>query len=229
MAALIATSNDDPLAFGSVSRGIQPPRTGSDERRQNGLRSRIRALVGFWERIQNAERITLQRDEAVKPRELWQPHQREVGEPQSPPSYEDSLSDTPPDYTFTGAFAVSYATAAFHGPAWPCESSEKLDLSTVEGIRSYANKKAKKAAKQQQQAKSAGDDEGEKPAEDGGEGGGDQGAGGGDGGGDGDAGGGGDGGGDPPGGDGNGDDNPDDWGFGTASKKSELAATRRTW
>ena len=148
--------------------------------------------------------------------DLFRPHSDVRPDAVPPPTYEDSLQDLPPDYTSTDALATSYFLTHEIEKSnyyvldqklhfWVPETHEKVDLTEIEGIRSYANKKAKKAAKAAQQAKWADSDNEENGNAEGGDG-----EGGGDGGdgGDGGAGAGGDGG-DPPGGGDGGDD--DDW------------------
>ena len=218
MAALATISNEDPLAFGWRSQGTQLPKTGWGDIRRDRLRSRIRALGDWWEqshKSQDAFRVPAQ---AVEPRELWKAQIRPLQQPgqQSPPPYEDSLSDLPPDYSPTDTSAVAYCDAGSLKPLLPCSGSEKLDLDSIDGIRSYANKKKKKAA----QAAKWNDDEEEKKEE------GADGAGGGEGGDNGGGEGGGEGagdgaGGDPPGGDGGGDENPEDDWFSGGGKKNK--------
>ena len=199
------------------------------------MRSRIKALVGFWEELRdcNAPRRhfvqvsegigtrALSNDEIVGERELFQPYRAPEPQIVPPPSYEESFADVPPEYTATDALAVAYfASLPLEGSgaerkqeqkshAGLFERDTKVDLSAIEGIRNYANKKAKKAAKAAQQAKWADSDNEDKPEGEGGENGEGDGAGGGD------AGGGA--GGDPPGG-GDGGDGGDDW-FSDLKKK----------
>lgn len=228
MATLVATNHEDHHAYDWLRRGNQPPRTGTDEVRRNGLKSRIRALVGLWERLNEGKGVQdlqhgrrtpslSQPEPNIKARELWRPYTTAQQDPVPPPSYEDSASDLPPDYTATDAFAVAGLNVDHIAHVMPSTGSDKLDLSALEGIRSYANKKAKKAAKQAQMSKwgEGSGDEGEKKEE------GADGAGGEGGGGDGDAGAGGDGGDPPGGGDGGGDDNAEDWGFGGGKKSKK--------
>ncbi|KAI7399266.1 hypothetical protein KC336_g15109 [Hortaea werneckii] len=221
MAASVTISNEDPLAFGWRSQGTQLPKTGSGDIRRERLRSRIRALGDWWERLHKSEDVFRLPAEAVEPRELWRAQIRPLQQPaqQSPPPYEDSLSDLPPDYSPTDTFAIAYYDPGSLKPLLPPSGSKKLDLDTIDGIRSYANKKKKKAA----QAAKWNDDEEEKKEE------GADGAGGGEGGdngcGEGGAEGAGDGaGGDPPGGDGGGgggDENPEDDWFSGGGKKNK--------
>lgn len=229
MATAVAISNEDHLVYDWLRQGIQPPKTGLADVRLNGLNSRIRALASLWERLnglksegcleQGQSILLLSGSKSdVTVRDLWRPYSTAQQVTVPPPRYEDSLSDAPPDYTLTDALATACVTLHQSVPIPSANGSDKLDLSALEGIRSYANKKAKKAAKQVQTAKWAeSGDEGEKK-EDGGDG-----AGGEDGAGDGGAGAGGDGGDPPDGGDGGGggDDNGDEWGFGGGGKKSK--------
>ena len=95
----------------------------------------------------------------------------------SPPGYEDSVNDLPPDYTSTDVLVTSaYPKSPLHihtpvartttsnlDVSWP-EKSERIDvdLTTPHNIRSHANKKAKQAAKAAKTAKWADSgDEGE--------------------------------------------------------------------
>lgn len=225
MAAAVATYNGDLLVYESRRRGIQPLGIGLDDRKHE-LRSRIKALAGLWEALNRPiDTQCFQNGQEAAARDLRQPST--VAHPLAvpPPSYEDSLCDLPPDYTFTDAFATAQTIADQSGLPKPSIGSEKLDLSALEGIRSYAKKKDKKAAKQAATSKWAGDGDEEEKKEEGAEGGEDGNAGGGDDG----AGAGGDGG-DPPGGgggDGGGDDG-DDWNAG-ASKKGKKKKKKNAW
>ena len=149
--------------------------------------------------------------------DLFKPYGTVIPAAVPPPTYEESIQDSPPDYTNTEALATAQVTkygvetAAYNFADQKLHPSilashVKVDLSDLEGIRSYANKKAKKAAKAAQQAKWADSDNEENP-EGGEDGGGDPNE---NGGGDGGAGAGGDGG-DPPGGGDGGDGGDDDW------------------
>lgn len=225
MAASVVSFKEDRLVHGSLKQGIRRQKTLSGEKwAGNGLKSCIRALVGFWEGPQDSDTsrkscgsslevfgtsasLTGQKS---RERELFRPYRAPEPQVTQPPSYEDSVADLPPDYTATDALAAVYF------PSLPLDSAEakrkpkqqsrphffkaddKVDLSAIEGIRSHANKKAKKAAKAAQQAKWADSDNEEKKDGDGEENADGDGAGGGGAGGD---------GGDPPGG---GDDG-DDW------------------
>jgi len=215
MAASVATYNEDHLAYGSLRRDIRPLRTGSDDKREDGLKSRIKALAGFWERLNDRASVNGLQNVDVKPLELWKPRsgvQREPVHP--PPSYQDSISDVPPDYTLTDALAAVCTNVAQFGPSMPGNGPETLDVSSMEGIRMYAKKKAK-AAKQAAWAEDDGEKKDEGAAGDGGDG---AAAGGGDGG----AGAGGDGGDPPGGGDGGGDDNgADEFAFGGKKGKKK--------
>jgi hypothetical protein len=145
----------------------------------------------------------------------------------SPPTYEESIQDLPPDYTETGAIAtaciwkdaknLSNGDQKFHPDVKDIPG--EFDASQIDGVRSCANKKAKKAAKAAQQAKWADSDNEENQDEggDGQDGGGD---------GNGGSGAGGDGG-DPPGGGGNGDD--DEWWNTGNSKKDKKKKKKNAW
>jgi hypothetical protein len=197
----------------------------------HGLRSRIKALVGFWERINDAKHArNVNNGSPTNPahgRELFKPRDEVRPRALPPPSYEDSLNDLPPEYVSTDALAT---TKLFWDVSCPGSGSKmfsdagKVDLGAIEGIREHANKKAKKAAKQAAKDKWADDDNEEKkedaPADGGGGGGGD------DAGGDGGAGAGGD----PPGGGDGGDNNDEDWSFGGGgSKKNKKKKKKNAW
>lgn len=147
----------------------------------------------------------------------------------APPSYEESLTDLPPDYTTTDHLATcgDICTLADEKPT-PLTTStrrtsndSKIDFTGTENIRQHANKKkAKQAAKAAQQSKWADDDdEGTKDGT----------ADGGDGAGDGGAGAGGDGGSDPPGGGDKGDKDEDDWWNEGSSKKNKKNKKKNAW
>ena len=126
-----------------------------------------------------------------------------------PPGYEDTLNDSPPDYTSTNVLVNNQYSqwSRIYDQTYPTYSDQKtkaarsspdqpkIDLSSTHNIRSHANKKSKAAAKAANKAKWADSgDEGEGGSKDGGgdgsNGGGDGGsAGGGAGGDDGDGGG----------------------------------------
>lgn len=141
----------------------------------------------------------------------------------APPSYEESLSDLPPDYTTTDHLATR-GTLLSHDtpqPIFTCAKSGradvKIDWTGTDNVRQHVSKKkAKQAAKQAQQAKWAeSDEEGNKDGTaDGGDGNGDDGAG---------AGGAG-GGSDPPGG---GDKDDDDWW--NEGKKDKKKKKKNAW
>lgn len=239
MAATVASYTGDRLVTRSPESYPQQRRTGSDEGK--GLRARIASLAGLWkiyytsseksrtcskyDRIGYTATVSDIKDmECV----TYHSHALHTLDLFSPPSYDESLSDVPPDYTATDALAVVQGLVdvklELGLPEAGLRQSQrrtdiKVDLTEPKGIRYHAKKKKGAAAK-----KNAWADEEEKkeepPAEEGA--GGD--AGGGDGAGDaggGDAGGG-DGGGDPPGGDGGGGDDPDDiWGAVGGGKKKK--------
>ena len=204
------------------------------------MRSRMRALVGFWEGLRdfNAARRQFIGFAGTAPassvksgakgieRELFKPYRAPVPQIAPTPTYDEAIADLPPDYTATDALADVYlASPPLEGSGerkekqkshtGPFEQNAEVDLSAIEGIRSHANKKAKKAAKAAQQAKWA-DSDNEEGKEGGGDNAGEDGAGGGDAGG----GNGGDGG-EPPGG-GDGGDGGDDW-FSDMKKKDVSA------
>jgi hypothetical protein len=252
MAATVASYTGDRLVttLSPYRPETWPPRkTGQDDERE-WLCASMEALAGLWRDFKNGKSRTFDtRSRAMQSYRagLGGPsvkHTRQDVNQQTravqlldlfsrpPPSYEDSLTDVPPDYTGTDAAAavnslvdvkldLGFPDAAATSRDSQRRSDAKLDFNQPHGIRYHA-KKAKKAAKTAQKEKWA-DDDGEKkeePPADDGAGGGD--AGGGDAGGD--AGGGGDGGGDPPGGDGG--DEPDDiWGAAGGSKKKKKKKT----
>ena len=94
---------------------------------------------------------------------------------ESPPSYNDSISDVPPDYTTTTELA-SQKLDYIHTPPPPyahsCTDRKRtllirdpianpcIDFSTTHNVRQHANKKAKQAAKKAQKDKWADGDEG---------------------------------------------------------------------
>lgn len=145
----------------------------------------------------------------------------------SPPAYEDTLDDAPPDYTSTDALATAAQTAAppplppYGPPSGPpsshpllplsielLEKEARVDLSKVDNVREHKKGSKKKKQPAQKMASWAqSDDEDKKKGDGGGDNGGDGNEGGGDNGGGGDAGGGG------GGGDDNGDngDDGDEW------------------
>ena len=248
MAVSVASFNADLPVHGSRRQGIPPRKTGSDDGRlQHGLRSRILALVGFWEELKDCN-TPRRRPNGIRSIPNWSDvcnahdgNLRDLRKPYGagqcvavpPPTYEESLQDLPPDYTTSEALATVHCAQnvkdsvngylvdqKFH----PCveDSHNIVDLSQIEGIRSYAGKKAKQAAKKAQQAKWADSDNEENP---------DGGADGGDGG---DNNGGGDGfgaggdGGDPPGG-GDGGDDDDWWNTGASKKKEKKKKKKNAW
>jgi hypothetical protein len=181
------------------------------------------------------------------PRDLFKPYGAVSSIAVPPPTYEESIQDLPPDYTTTDDQATVQVVKDAIAPekagicldsekvcrnkSGCCEFEVKVDFSKIDGIRSYANKKAKKAAKQAQRDKWA-DSDNEDKQDDGADGG-DGGSG--NGGGDGGSGAGGDGGDPPGGGDGGGDggedggDGGDDWfDFGT-SKKDKKKKKKNAW
>ena len=242
MAVSVVSYSEDLHVLGWPKRDTRPRRIGLDNAElQRGLRTRIKALVGYWEELRecnvsrrpysgrlpswkealNAKDVT--RGDLFKPCGTARPATV------PPPTYEESLADSPPDYTETAATAAVCTrsdvkdSADFNGDQKLHPDSSSLpsyfDASEIDGIRSYANKKAKKAAKVAQQAKWADSDNEENNGE--GADGGDGGSGGGDGG----SGAGGDGG-DPPGG---GDGGDDDWWNTGNSKKDKKKKKKNAW
>lgn len=157
-----------------------------------------------------------------------------------PPTYEESICDTPPDYTTTDKLArhcdyadvkAAFATVRTIQPKSTSprhvisyQDDLKIDFSDPGNIRSHVSKKkAKQAAKEAQAAKWAdSDQEGDKDGADGEKGGDDNGSNGG-------AGAGGSGG-DPPGGDGDKDKDEDDWwNDGAKSKKDKKKKKKNAW
>lgn len=222
-------------------RGIRQRKTGLDNAEiQGGLRSRIKALVGYWEELRDCKiphhpyagklpswTEALSAKDVTR-REIFKPCGT-VGLANMPlPTYEESLQDMPPDYTDTEGLAIvcvlndakdsviSNGDRKFHPDVKDVPGD--YDFSELDGIRSYAGKKAKKAAKVAQQAKWQ-DSDNEENKDEGGEG--QDGSGGGDG--DGGSGAGGDGGGDPPGG------GDDDWWNAGNSKKDKKKKKKNAW
>ncbi|KAL9065991.1 MAG: hypothetical protein Q9157_007288, partial [Trypethelium eluteriae] len=149
-----------------------------------------------------------------------------------PPSYDDSIADTPPDYTTTANLAskqLDYTNLPPPPYTRPCTRAKStspicdpfakiaIDFSATHNARQHVSKKQKQAQKKAQIDKWADGDEGEAGKDNGdqdgeGGGGGDGGAG---------AGGGAGGGGDGGGGDGGGDDGWDDVGGAGKGKKAK--------
>ena len=248
MAVSVAYYSGDLLVRDSRRQGIPVLKTGTDDRRyRHGLRSRIKALVGFWEELKDysAPRGRVSCSKVVwdarsgATRDLFQPYGSVNTDAVPPPTYDESVQDSPPDYTATDALAtvqidrdltvIGKGNVFYNEKPKACqvdlpELDAKVDLSEIEGIRSHPNKKAKKAAKEAQISKWADSDNEEKN-----EGGADGGAGGDDnGGGDGDAGAGGDGG-DAPGGGGDGGGDDDWWNTGGSKKKDKKKKKKNAW
>ena len=240
MAVSVASYSVDLPVRGWPRRGIRQRKTGLDNAElQRELRSRIKALVGNWVEFRDcniprrpyAEKLSIWTEalsaKDVTRRELFRPCGTVKPAVVPPPTYEESLQDLPPDYTDTGAVAtVCFTNDAkdsvirdgdqqFHPDVKDVPGD--YDFSELDGIRSYAGKKAKKAAKAVQQAKWM-DSDGEENKGEGGEG--QDGNGGGDG--DGGSGAGGDGG-DPPGG------GDDDWWNAGNSKKDKKKKKKNAW
>ena len=242
MAVSVASINDGLLARNSPRQGIGRRKIGirDDSRFHKGLKSRIRALVGFWEDVkycstpsipfssdwQDSEWSAAFGPRDCVTREIFKPYGTTQPIDVPPPTYEESIQDLPPDYitneTFAAAQLPNYATVASKDGVCHRQKPDScenyfpevyvtVDWSEVEGIRSFANKKAKQAAKKAQQAKWADSDneDNQSGGADGDEDGNDNG------GGDGGSGAGGD----AP--DGNGGDEPDDWMNGWGSNKKD--------
>lgn len=249
MAVSVASFNDGLLVHGSRRPGIQPRKTGTDDGRPySGLKARISALVGYWEGVKdrNAPRRCFNGSESWQtsrnPRngntfDLFKEYGTAKPPAVPPPTYEESLQDLPPDYTTTEALAAfqlpqdvkdSVGEILTNLKLYPStgDAHDKIDVSEIEGIRSYGGKKAKQAAKKAQQAKWADSDneEGNGEGADGGaggddNGGGDDGAG---------AGAGGDGGDPPGGGDGGDGGDGDIWDTGS-KKKDKKKKKKNAW
>lgn len=224
----------------------------AEARGEDALRSRMNALIGFWEALgdcrHSAPECSLAGNEhGLSPRkelsardcrrrEIFRPFHTPTTAIAPPPPYEEALSDAPPDYTTTNERAVARfsregdlkesngETQQLGAHPAPSPNDAKVDPSEIAGIRSAASKKAKQAAKKAQMEKWADSDN-----ENGQSGGGDGGENGGEGnnGGEGGAGAGGDGGGDPP--DGNGGDDGDDWFTGWGSSKKDKKKKKKGW
>lgn len=111
-----------------------------------------------------------------------------------PPSYDDALLDTPPDYTTTDHRASAHVQelrglTESHNPSQKgqdgalagYQGQPPIDLSTIEGIREHPSKKKKQAQKKEALEKWAGDGDGDEKKNEGAEeneGGGDNGDGG---------------------------------------------------
>ncbi|KJY02219.1 hypothetical protein TI39_contig77g00001, partial [Zymoseptoria brevis] len=241
MAAVVARADALPHGHEWRKRDILLVDEKKREHGNGHLKSRLRALVGFWEEFTSRENSknsgTSRTKERSITRDIWRPHRSVALDVNAPPTYEDALWDVPPDYTATDACANAIdlregEARIEHG--WingqtKEESRQvyevvdvKVDFSAAENIRSRANKKAKKAAKAAAMNRwGDNSDDGEKKDEDGADGGD---AGGGD-----DAPAGGDGGGDPPGDGGDGGDDGDDWFGGGGKKKKDKKKKKNAW
>ena len=244
MAVSVALYSEDLRVRDWLRHGTLRRKTGLDDgQSQRDLRLRIKALARSWEALRDSNVVrdpysgSLSRwtevltANDVTRRELFRPCGT-VKPVVTPPSYQESIHDLPPEYTDTDAVATvclerdSKASAYANGDQKMLPEVADLpsgfDVTQIDGIRSCANKKAKQAAKAAQQAKWA--DSGDEGGNgDGGKGA--DGNGGGDG--DGGSGAGGDGG-DPPGGGDNGGGD-DDWGFGGNSKKDKKKKKKNAW
>lgn len=240
MAVSVASYSVDLPVRDWPRRGIRQRKTGLDNAElQRELRSRIKALVWYWEELRDCniprrpytgklpswtEALSAK---DVTRRELFKPCGTVKPAVVPPPTYEESLQDLPPDYTNTEAVAtvcfrnddkdsvIRNGDQQFHPDVKDVPGD--YDFSELDGIRSYAGKKAKKAAKVAQQAKWL-DSDNEENKDEGSEG--QDGNGGGDG--DGGSGAGGDGG-DPPGG------GDDDWWNAGNSKKDKKKKKKNAW
>lgn len=244
MAAVSVLSfSEDRHVHDSRRRDTLRRRTGLADVARCGQREWVKQLVGLWElseQLKDCNNAPPAYSPASKigehaVRELFRPYGEVRPSAVPPPTYEESFSDLPPDYTSTDALVtvgyIGYAADAIasqDGKAGktstalgPFEATVDIDLSTITGIRECANKKAKQAAKQAQQAKwNESGDEGN--------------ANGGAGGADGDQNGSGDGagaGGDAPGGGDGGGGGDDEWfnGAGGGNKKKDKKKKKNAW
>ena len=206
------------------------------------MKTRIRALVGFWQGLagsgrsynksgtwsSNVNRQKTDNNDFVA-RDLFTRYNAAVSYVAPPPSYEECLHDVPPDYTTTDALANASlehdgdlrATEQKlgwrppQGEQWRFrEGDVKVDFGDIENIRTHGKKKKKQASNN---FWADSDNEKEKEGAAGGAGGDDNGEGG-------DAGGGrdaGGAGGDPPGGGAGGDDGDDFWNAAGGGKKNK--------
>ncbi|EMD01027.1 hypothetical protein BAUCODRAFT_144604 [Baudoinia panamericana UAMH 10762] len=244
MAVTVATYSADLLVPGSRRRENRLPKTGSAETCHE-LDAELQAIAALWQKVRHVDSfvpsgpgrrrsVSTQASAKGQPRELFKPVQF-PGVAVSHRSEEKPLAEEPLDCTLTETLAVvailcdaNVYTVSPSGYGATSRSRRALDLTSVDGIREFANKKAKKAAKQAQKDKWADSDNEGGEKQDGGADGEGGGAGGDGSGGDGGAGAGGDGG-DPPGGDGGGGgDDGDDWAFG-GGKKSKKKKKKTGW
>ncbi|PPJ53386.1 hypothetical protein CBER1_01017 [Cercospora berteroae] len=224
--------------IGELPQRDIPPATTSRSDEKHVLQTKIRTLVGFWERLTGAVESPSpmsSKTQHIVIKDLWKPTKSAAEEVGSSPRYEECLYDLPPDYSATDSFAYARcmqdAEIATNGIKPRTQGNRscqllgqafdvKVDFNCEHGFRSHAKKK-KAAAKAAAKSKWADSDNEEKkdeaPAEgddNNGSGGGGDGAGGGS---------------DPPGGDdgnGGGDDG-DEWNFG-GSKKSKKGKKNKT-
>lgn len=245
MAASVATYCVDSPNRESPRQDIRPLSINHRDEQSATVRSRIRALVSFWEdrTCDNALRDVREhagQTQGVASRELWKPCRSTAAAVpgiDTPPTYGECLLDLPPDYTATDSLAyvqcmhdAKFQTNGLEPRTRTTTSNQllpslvdsKIDFTSEKGFREHSKKKAKKAAAAAQKAKWAdSDDEGTKEDNpEGGEGG--DGSNGGDAGGDGS--------GDPPGDDGNGNADDDDWGaFGSGKKSKKKKKKKNAW
>ncbi|KAF2211418.1 hypothetical protein CERZMDRAFT_106400 [Cercospora zeae-maydis SCOH1-5] len=214
--------------IGGLPQRDIPPATTSPSDEKNVLRTRVRRLVGLWEQWtggKEAPGCASSDPQHVATKDLWKPTKSAAEEVGALPSYEECVSDLPPDYNATGALAYArcmqdteVATNGVKTRTQRDTSGQllsqacdvKVDFNCEHGYRAHAKKK-KQAAKVAAKSKCAESDSEEKKDEapaggdDNGAGGGGDGAGGA---------------GDPPGGnggDGGGDDG-DEWNTGGGKK-----------
>lgn len=117
MAVAFASFDADSPARESLKRDTRPPKNRSAE--AHAVKAGIRTLVGFWECLTSSHasersgkswtkaeggngNVTEQdvgANAKVFPRELYRPYRAADRVVTSPPSYEESAQDVPPDYT----------------------------------------------------------------------------------------------------------------------------------
>ena len=167
MAVSVATYNEGLLVRDSPRQGIQLRKIGSeDNRARHGLKSRIRALVGYWEELKDCSTprrpfvgIGNEPELQILPntcdgdqRDLFKPYGTVSSIAVPPPTYEESIQDLPPDYTTTDGLATAQlakdAIAVenvvyfdqkkhFQTVSDSDELEVKVDFSKIDGIRSY--------------------------------------------------------------------------------------------
>lgn len=125
MAVAVASLDADLRARGLHKRDTPPRRIRSTE--SHGVQTGIRTLLGFWEDLTSSHEfntrgrrwrrvvgkdgsrtVVLKQDVDAKvvPRELLRPYRTAslVDAVTSPPSYEESVQDVPPDYTVSAEY-----------------------------------------------------------------------------------------------------------------------------